>query len=59
MGDDYDVLCRDMLEELNYILVEEDWKAAKIAKVLTQRLEQWNRRRTAFEKYRKRILCNA
>lgn len=53
MGDDYDILCVNMLEELNYILTEEDWKAPKTIKVLKQRLAEWNRRRKDFEQYRK------
>ena len=53
MGDDYDSLCVDMLEELNYMLTEWEGKPAKQLKVLRKRLTEWNKRRSDFEQYRK------
>ena len=53
MGDDYDSLCVDMLEELNHIFSDKEQKPAKTLKQIEKSLTEWNRRRLAFEQYRK------
>ena len=51
MGDDYDILCIDMLTEL-IELCEVEIKPAKKINKLNKLVTDWQRRRLDFEPYR-------
>lgn len=54
MGDDYDSLCVDMLDELNGLFSDNGQKASRAIKQIERSLAIWNQRRADFEKYRRK-----
>jgi len=53
MGDDYDILCRDMLNEIQQLLDESEVKAGKKLRVLRQLYTGWRGRIVSFNAYRR------
>ena len=53
MGDDYDILCKDILHELHIMVTGgNDEKASKRLRKLTRLVTEWTKRKKEFEKYR-------